>query len=139
VLGRHDLQAAADALGPWLAGGAAEFEAPVYDRWSRGRAGSDAVELAADEILVLEGVASFGLPLATRRRVLRLYVETDETGRARRVIADLIVRGASLAEARGVWQARRQDENPLIARARESADLAISLDEVLGPLLEAAP
>jgi histidinol-phosphate phosphatase family protein len=137
--GRHDLAGAAEALRPWLAGRSAEFDAPVYDRWSRSAADLAPFQISADAILILDGVSSFCLPVATSRRMLRLYVEADEPARAERVIADLVARGASPVEARRLYEARRQDENPMIERARASADLVISLDDVLGRMLETAP
>jgi histidinol-phosphate phosphatase family protein len=138
LLGRHDLAAAERSLEPWLAGGAANFAVPVYDRWSRRSAGESRVEIGADEILVLEGVAARGLRLQTRRRVLRLFIETDEAERRQRVIADLIARGATPLEALSIYEQRRQDENPLIDEARVSADLTLSLDPSFTSLLETA-
>lgn len=140
VLGRHDLDEARRVLGSWLAGGDARFAAPVYDRWTRATAGFAPIEIDADEILILEGVAAFGLPLETARRVIRVFLETDEAARGRRVVGDLIARGADAGEAQAVYQARREDENPLIEAAKRSADLTITLDDLLTPpILETAP
>src|SRR5262249_18070572 len=114
------------------------FGVPVCDRGARRRPGGGRVERGADEILVLEGVAARGLHLQTRRRVLRLFTETDEAERRQRVIADLIARGATPFEARSFYEQRRQDENPLIDEARVSADLTLSLDPIFTNFWETA-
>jgi histidinol-phosphate phosphatase family protein len=136
MLGRHDVAQAQRALAPWLAGRAASFAAPIYDRWSRRRAGESRIEIGADELLVVEGVAAHGLDLRTDRRVRRIFVEADEAVRRERVIADLVLRGACDAEARRIYEQRRQDENPLIDAARASADLILSLDPLHTSRLE---
>jgi histidinol-phosphate phosphatase family protein len=138
LLGRYDLAAVERSVEPWLKGGAANFAVPIYDRWSRSSAGETQVEIGADEILVVEGVAAPGLRLQTRRRVLRLFVETDEIERCQRVIADLIARGVTPVEARNIYEQRRQDENPLIDEARLSPDLILSLDPIFTSLVETA-
>jgi histidinol-phosphate phosphatase family protein len=137
-LGRHDLAAAERSLQPWLEGGAASLTVPIYDRWSRRGAGESRLKIGADEILVLEGVAAQGLRLQTRRRVVRLFIETKEAERRQRVIADLMARGATPPEARSIYERRRQDENPLIDAARAAADLTLSLDPIFTNVLETA-
>jgi len=138
LLGRHDLGAAERSLEPWLAGDAAKVAIPIYDRWSRRSTGESRLEIGAQEILVLEGVGAAGLHLQTRRRVLRLFIDTDEAERRRRVIADLIARGATSFEASSIYDLRRRDENTLIDETRRSADLILSLDPIFTSPLETA-
>jgi uridine kinase len=70
--------------------------------------------------------------------VLRLFVESDEAERRRRVVSDLIARGATSVDACRIYDQRRRDENPSIDEARLSADLILSLDPVFTRPLEAA-
>jgi len=136
--GRHDMDSPVWALEPWLKGGNASFTAPRYERQTRTSRPGAPVEIAAGEALVLEGVTAFALPLQTDRRVHRLFVESDERARRRRILDDLIARGASASEAERIYEERRADENPAIQRARAAADHVISLDELFAASLETA-
>jgi hypothetical protein len=134
VLGRFDLDGARAVLGPWLDGGASrEAPAPFYDRFRRTSAEGPALSIAADEVLVLEGVPALAAPFPTARRVHRLYVQVDEAVRAARMQADYRARtGASAEAAREVYESRSADETPVVAASAASADRIITLDALEG-------
>lgn len=129
VLGRFDLDAAREALGPWLAGSEARFTAPEYDRRTRTRRPGPQVVLPADAVLVLEGVPALMTPWPTRRPVLRLHVEGDPELRRRRVVDDLVARGlADAGEALRVQADRERDEVAPVQAAGARADFVIRPD-----------
>jgi histidinol-phosphate phosphatase family protein len=134
VLGRYDLDQVRAALGPWLDGGAVESApAPFYDRFRRTSAEGPALSVAADEVLVLEGVPALAAPFPTARRVRRIHVRLDEQVRAARMQADYRARtGESADAARAVYEARSVDETPVVAGSAASADVTFSMDALEG-------
>jgi uridine kinase len=136
ILGRYDLASVLAALTPWLRyGSGIDIEAQVYDRLTRRRTGQGTtLHLAADSVLIVEGVPALLMECTTHRRIVRVYVTGDEASREQRVIDDLIVRGMSLEEARLTSAGRAQDETPIVAASVAHADIVVSLDAVLGRL-----
>lgn len=132
VLGRFDLVAAIEALGPWLRGGALRAYPPFYDRFTRtSLSEGPAVELPAEGVLILDGVPALTVPFATERTLHRLYIEADEGERSQRVIADLGRRGHSPEAARATFQDRSRDETPIIAESAGAADVRLTIDDIL--------
>ena len=126
VLGRFDLAETQERLAPWLAGGAARFNAPEYDRDTRARKFGPAVRLAPDAVLVLEGVPALLAEWPTDRPVMRIHVEADAEVRRRRVVEDLLTRGlADAEEASRVHRERERDEVAPVQAAAARADLVI--------------
>lgn len=128
VQGRYDLAAAAAALAPWLAGGALMAPAPFYDRFRRMSHVGDRVAASAGAILIVEGVPAL-LPFlpTTSRKIWRISVGSDETGRRVRVASDLVARRlASPEAARALVDARVRDEGSVVAAA--PADISVDLD-----------
>jgi histidinol-phosphate phosphatase family protein len=131
--GRFDLEAALQALAPWLSGGAAAPALPVYDRVRRTTLAGPAVDLPADAVLILEGVPALLLAPATTRRVHRVAVTGDEAARHARVIADLQARGSDPVEAARIAAARSGDELPEVTAVTDSAQTVLNLDPVFQP------
>ena len=132
VLGRFDLVATVEALGPWLRGGALRAYPPFYDRFTRASLSEGpAVELPAEGVLILDGVPALTVPFATERTLHRLYIEADEGERSQRVIADLGRRGHSPEAARATFQDRSRDETPIIAESAGAADVRLTIDDIL--------
>ena len=110
-------------------GAATALDLPFYDRGRRLRCPGETIALRADTVVILEGVPALLRPLPTGRRVLTIHLGTDEAGRQARVIADLMDRGlADHATAAAVYDARQNDEFPLVERAGRGADLRLALD-----------
>ena len=124
------------ALTPWLRyGSGIDIEAQVYDRLTRRRTGQGTtLHLAADSVLIVEGVPALLMECITHRRIVRVFVTGDEASREQRVIDDLIVRGMSLEEARATSAGRAEDETPTVAASAAHADIVVSLDAILGRL-----
>ena len=136
VLGRFDLALALETLMPWLEQtGSLRVQLPIYDRKARRRAEHhDDFALAADAVLILEGVPALAMSLAGTRRAHRIHVEADETGRRSRVLADLIWRGSNPAEADATYAQRMRDETVVVEAARLSAHDVVKLDAILGAM-----
>jgi histidinol-phosphate phosphatase family protein len=134
VLGRYDLDQMRHILAPWLAGGALkDVEAPFYDRHGRTRSAGLPLSIAADEVLILEGVTALAAPIPTKRGVRSIYVETNEALRAGRMQADYRARTGTTAEAAlAVYEARSADETPVVAASAAAADITLSLDSLKG-------
>jgi len=132
VLERFDLALAARTLAPWLERrGDLRLQLPVYDRKTRLRAERlDQVELAADAVLIIEGVPALTMALPGSRRAHRIHVEGDETARRSRVLADLIGRGSAAAAADSIYAERMRDETPVVEAARLDAHEIVTLDPI---------
>lgn len=133
VEARFDLAAATAALAPWLAGGPLEAVVPFYDRHARASL-PDASPLGLSErgVLIVEGVPALLAAFPTARRVHRLFVETAEPERARRVIEDLRVRGG-VEDPNLCYEARTRDESPPVTASAATADLRLTLDDIMTP------
>jgi hypothetical protein len=68
------------------------------------------------------------------RRVHRIHVEAEESGRRSRVLADLIWRGSNPAEADATYAQRMRDETVVVEAARLSAHDVVKLDAILGAM-----
>jgi histidinol-phosphate phosphatase family protein len=134
ILRRFDLDLAVNTLAPWFAERRpVRLLLPIYDRLTRRRLDEhDELELAADAVLVIEGVPAFAVPVPPPRRVHRIYVGAAEHARHDRVIADLIHRGSNQTEAEAIYLSRERDEAPTISALRSDDDHVINLDEILG-------
>lgn len=134
VLERFDLDLALNALLPWLTGhDAVDLEMPRYDRISRRRAEErDALHLAPDVLLIVEGVPVLTMSLPDQRRTHRVFVEGAEERRRQRVIADLIWRGSDERHAAATYIERLRDETPIVAASRVSADAIVNCDPPTG-------
>lgn len=134
MLGRYDLEGARAALGPWLAGGATlNAPAPFYNRFHRTSSPGPALSLAADEVLILEGVPALATAFLTTRRTRRVYVQVDEAVRAARMQADYRARtGESADTARAVYESRQADEAPVVAASAATAQFTFSMDALEG-------
>jgi uridine kinase len=126
--GRFDLDGALAALGGWLSGGGEDIALGGYNRFTRSSGPGGALSVRADTVLLLEGVPALDLFPQTQRRIHRLFVECDEAGRHRRVVADLIARGSDPAEAESLYESRQHDEAPLVQASRRAADQVLRLD-----------
>jgi len=131
VENRFDIQSALSTLAPWLGPRLPlRCKLPEYDRQMRTRR-LEAVDLdlAADAVLILEGVPALLLPISTERAVHRIYVQGDEAGRRDRVISDLLARGIQSRElAERIYQERQIDETPHIEGSAIRADYFLRLD-----------
>jgi hypothetical protein len=67
----------------------------------------------------------------TRRRIVRVFVDGDDSARERRVVEDLIARGMSPEEARTTNAERAEDETPIVAASIARADTILSLDPII--------
>jgi histidinol-phosphate phosphatase family protein len=134
VLERFDLASAAEALAPWLEQtGTARLRLPIYDRMTRQRREvHDELDIAADAVLILEGVPALTMALPGSRRVHRIHVEGTEAARRLRVLCDLMVRGSDAVGAEAIYAERMGDETPVVAAARDRAQHILGLDAVLG-------
>jgi D,D-heptose 1,7-bisphosphate phosphatase len=130
VLERFDLDLALNALLPWFTGHAAvDMELPRYDRISRRRADErDALHLAPDVLLIVEGVPALTMSPPGQRRTHRVFVEGAEERRRQRVIADLIWRGGDERQAAATYIERLRDETPIVAASRANADAIVNCD-----------
>lgn len=131
VQSRFELELVARELAPWLAGEDAEIRSPFYERRSRTRRSGDPVRIAAEAVLIVEGVPALLPDLATDRQVHRVYLDAAERSRRDRLIADLVQRGATIAEAEAAYRERQEDETPVVQASRRRADLVLTLDSVL--------
>lgn len=133
VLGRYDMEALLATLGPWLEGGELQdAPTPFYDRFQRTSTKGLPLSLAADEVLVLEGVPALSVQIPTTRRVWRVFVEADEAARAARMQSDYRARtGESAKAARQAYDARSSDETPVVQAGRASAQIILSLDTLV--------
>jgi uridine kinase len=115
---------------PWLTGHAAvDVELPRYDRVSRRRADDrDALHLAPDVLLIVEGVPALTMSLPGKRRTHRVFVEGAEERRRQRVIADLIWRGGDERDAAATYIERWRDETPVVVASRATADAIVNCD-----------
>ncbi|MDZ5650629.1 HAD-IIIA family hydrolase [Nitrospirillum sp. BR 11828] len=132
VLGRYDMDAAHQALMA-LARRAAPVTPPRYDVWTQtSHPGREAVTLAPDDILIVEGVPALTQPAWRALATRRLYVATDEAGRRRRFHAEYRRRGWSEEAIESTYEDRLRDERPLVLASRAHADAEITLDGLLG-------
>jgi histidinol-phosphate phosphatase family protein len=133
VLGRYDLDRVQATLASWLrCEGAVDIEAPIYDRLTRRRASpGTTVHLTPQSVLIVDGVPALLIEPATRRRIVRVFVEGDDAARERRVVEDLIARGMSPEQARSTKAERAEDETPIVAASIARADTVLSLDAIL--------
>jgi histidinol-phosphate phosphatase family protein len=133
VLGRYDLDSVHATLTPWLRGKATiDIDVPIYDRLTRRRAPrGTTLSLTPASVLIVDGVPALLFEPATRRRIIRVFVEGDEAGRERRVLDDLIARGMSPEQAQSTNAQRAVDETPIVAASVARADIALSLDAFL--------
>ena len=115
----------------WLAGEGLDATAPFYDRLRRRRVDGERIRLNPDGVLILEGVPALLLDVATERRSIRLFMQTAESGRARRVIDDLRDRGADRTAANEIYEQRFFDEVPPVVQSAEAAKVRLSLDDLL--------
>ena len=138
VENRYDLASVRQTIEPWLRGGLYMVaDAPVYDRRHRRRsATTDRIAVAADAVLILEGVPALLSDLATDRKVHSIYVTTAEHQRRDRVVADLIERGSSKDDALAIHRQREEDETPTIAGSGRRAQYKVSLDDVFSNHVE---
>jgi histidinol-phosphate phosphatase family protein len=134
VLGRFDLALALETLTPWLEQTESlRAQLPVYDRKARRRAEHhDEIALPADAIVIIEGVPALAMSVPGTRRVHRIHVEAEESGRRSRVLADLIRRGSTPADADAIYAQRMGDETVAVEAARISAHDVVKLDAILG-------
>jgi histidinol-phosphate phosphatase family protein len=133
VLERFDLDHAQNALMPWISGrDPVELKLPSYDPVTRRRRDVfEILRLEPDALLILEGVPALTMALPTERTVHRIYVESSEEHRRKRVIDDLIRRGRTEDEAAATYLERLHDESPTITHSRASAAEVFNLDPVL--------
>jgi hypothetical protein len=82
-------------------------------------------------VLIVEGVPALLLDVATRRAVMRVFVDGSEADRERRVVDDLMARGMCSDEAQSIYDARSVDETPIVAVSAARADFVLSLDVFL--------
>jgi len=130
VENRFDLQNALLTLSPWLEQGLAlAVTTPDYDRITRKqRMNAASLTLAADAVLILEGVPALLLAIKTPRKVHRIYATGDETVRRGRVIDDLLARGIESRQiAEEIYRERQNDEAPRIREAVAKADYTVEL------------
>ncbi|MEE3624797.1 HAD-IIIA family hydrolase [Nitrospirillum sp. BR 11752] len=132
VLGRYDLEAAHQALTA-LARREAPVTPPRYDVWTQtSHPGREAVTLAPDDILIVEGVPALTQPAWRALATRRLYIVTDEAGRRRRFHAEYRRRGWSDDVIESTYEDRLRDERPIVLASRAHADAEITLDGLLG-------
>jgi histidinol-phosphate phosphatase family protein len=139
VLGRYDLDAAISMVQPWLdrARASVALELPWYDRRKRiSHSAVDKITLEHDSTLLLEGVPALAAGFKSTRPIHRLWVEGNEEARRGRLIADLVDRGSSDSEAGLIYERRSQDEDKVVSAFRDSADVTITLDDILGAAKE---
>ncbi|MEA1672498.1 HAD-IIIA family hydrolase [Nitrospirillum sp. BR 11163] len=131
VLGRYDLPAADRALTTLLARGPA-VTPPRYDTATRlSHDGTEAISLAADDILIIEGVPALTQDAWLAKARKRWFVAADEDGRKRRFFQEYRRRGWSDDLIEATYQSRMQDELPVILASKDQAEQIISLDGIL--------
>jgi len=133
VLGRFDLDEARAFFSPWLGGAELDGAAPFYDRHKR-RSIPRAVRLIlpADGVLVIEGVPALLASFSTQRSTHRIFMESAETARAARVVADFEDRGADPDDAISLHLSRLQDEGRLVTQSAAGADQILTFDDLIG-------
>lgn len=131
VMGRFDVHSALDTLRPWLSGNALDAQTPTYDRYRRCAGPTSPLRANANDVVIVEGVPALALDwTATQRRVHCVYVDADESARAVRLKADLILRKALDAQTfEQIYAARADDENAFIQTTRIKASHILTLDE----------
>ena len=85
-----------------------------------------------DTVLILEGVPALVLNLKLKGQLHKVFVRAGEPARRLRVIADLILRGCPLTEAKAQYDARQSDEAPIIAGTARDTDTIVDFDAIFG-------
>lgn len=134
VLGRFDLKAVKEALAAWFeAEVALDINVSIYDRIKRGRSSKGIkLHLGSHSVLIVEGVPALHLDIGGKRRVNRVFIDGAEAARRQRVVDDIHARGMDAEEAQSVYEARCEDETPVIAAGLSRADFVITIDAIIG-------
>ncbi|MDE1146846.1 MAG: HAD-IIIA family hydrolase [Azospirillaceae bacterium] len=132
VLDRYDLAAADQALTALLDRGT-PVTPPRYDVLTRlSHPGKQAVTLAPDDILIVEGVPALTQAAWRALAARRWFVGGDEDRRQARFAEEYRRRGWPDDRVAATYQSRLRDELPIVLASRDHADRTVSLDEVLG-------
>lgn len=127
--GRYGLVSIQRQLQAWRDGhGEFDIGVPNHARMARHRRLETKLHLRPQSTLIIEGVPALLLDFHTDRRVVRLFVDGDESRRKYRVISDLVARGASNHEAILSYLGRRKFECSAVAASANSADVILMSD-----------
>ena len=93
-----------------------EFKLPVYDKINQQHVPSDETILVGyKDVIIVEGTIALSLLDAIPRNIGHAwFVEIDEIERCRRVLRECWLRGLKDKEAESIYQARQEDETPVI-------------------------
>jgi uridine kinase len=124
VFDRHDTDGIA-AFAAGLSGKHFSIDVPVYDRLTRSRSGSYREDIAADDIVIVEGVVALALDVDWRRPVHRIFVTRQEEDRRAAFSRDYQSRGYSADQIDTIYESRARDEHDLVLRSGASANVFI--------------
>lgn len=128
LLSRFDLALAQARLQPWLDGGSAQVEKPIYLRRTRSRSKLvELVEIAADTVVVLEGVVAQGIE-AGARACVDVALTDSEARRADRFWQEYRSRAWLEDRIKAVYQERCVEENAVIDQFVAEAAFTVDLD-----------
>jgi histidinol-phosphate phosphatase family protein len=100
---------------------------PVHDRATRRVKAGPSQSIAADDLLIVEGVPALLHPALRQLAQLRLHIDIDEAERLRRFTSDYRWRGADESAIAALHAAREADETPPVLDAAQHADLRLTL------------
>jgi len=97
-------------------------DVPVYDRFLRSRAGTYRLEIASDDVLIVEGVVALALDIRWRKSTRRVFVNRAEHARKDAIWRDYTDRGYLDSDIKAIYQRRQLDENDVILQSLGTAD-----------------
>jgi histidinol-phosphate phosphatase family protein len=127
VLSRYDLQAAVCQIREWHTVAARRFlRIPSYDPLTRTASIPALIRsVGPDDVIIVEGVPALAVEELVSLADARIYIETDETDRRARLLADYQWRGHSHQEIEALIESRAQDETELVVESRSRADFTL--------------
>jgi histidinol-phosphate phosphatase family protein len=125
VLGRYDLQCAADFLRKASLGG--RFLMPRYDRRNRRQlANALELEIPRNAVLIVEGVPALASPLLRPLAEHRIAVLRNEEDRQAAMRRDYASRGWAASETEHLIAQRLKEEFPTIQASLANADIVLN-------------
>jgi histidinol-phosphate phosphatase family protein len=108
----------------------AELKLPVYDKINEQHVPrAETIPVGCRDVVIVEGTIALSLLDAIPRpNVHAWFVEIDEVERCRRVLREYRLRGLKDEEAESVYQARQEDETPVILATSKLATKRFELE-----------
>jgi D,D-heptose 1,7-bisphosphate phosphatase len=108
-----------------LAGPTSSLKVPIYDRMPRRSDNEYMIEVAASDIVIVEGVVALMLNLINNRRTIRVFLYRDERRRYESLAAHYLARGFTTEHFKKIYVERQQDEAPHVLKTRDSAQIIV--------------